>query len=86
MYRDFPTKRAVQEYLVKKTALPFSGYAPAACVVPKEFGAYDENTMIPRFTQPEQFHIVVAGGSGKQSQIWVPFVTNMKPVSVVMEK
>jgi hypothetical protein len=86
IYRDFPTKRSAQEYLVKKTALPFWGYSPTQCVVPTGFGPYDENTMIPRFTSPEQFHIVVTGGAGKQSQIWPPFLTNDRPVSVVVEK
>jgi len=86
MSRDFPTKKSVEEYLVKKTALPFWGYAPTSCVVPKEFGPYDENTMIPRFTTPDQIHIVVTGGSGKQSQIWPPFVTGARPVSVIVEK
>ena len=86
IYRDFPTKHAAQEYLVKKTALPFWGYSPTQCVVPKEFGPYDENTMIPRFTTPEQFHIVVTGGAGKQSQIWPPFLTDARPVSIVVEK
>jgi hypothetical protein len=86
IYRDFPTKRSVQEYLVKKAVLPFWGYAPDICKPPKEFGPYDENTMIPRFTGPEQIHLVVTGGSGKQSQIWPPFTTGMRPVSVVVEK
>ncbi len=86
MYRDFPTKRSVQEYLVKKIAVPLWGYAPDQCKIPKEFGAYDENTLIPRFTTPEQIHIVVTGGAGKQSQIWPPFPTGMAPVFVVVEK
>jgi len=86
IFREFPTKRAMQEYLLKKTVLPFWGYASTQCVVPKEFGPYDENTLIPRFTKPEQFHIVVAGGSGKQSQIWPPFLTDNRPVSVMVEK
>jgi hypothetical protein len=86
MYRDFPTKLDVQKYLVTKTVLPYSGYSPGQCIVPKDFGPYDENTMFPRFTQPEQIHIAVAGGSGKQSQIWIPFLTDARPVSVVMEK
>jgi hypothetical protein len=86
MYRDFQTKRAVSEYLVKKTVLPYSGYSPTQCVVPKEFGPYDENTLIPRFTTPEQIHIVVTGGAGKQSQIWPPFPTGARPVSVVVDK
>jgi hypothetical protein len=86
MYRDFPTKLDVQKYLVKKAVLPYSGYSPGQCIVPKDFGPYDENTMFPRFTQPEQIHIVVAGGAGKQSQIWIPFLTDARPVSVIMEK
>lgn len=86
IYRDFPTKRAAQEYLLKKTVLPFWMYAPDICKPPKEFGPYDENTMIPRFTTPEQFHLVVTGGPGKQSQIWPPFTTGVRPVSVVVEK
>jgi hypothetical protein len=86
IYKEFPTKRAVEEYLVKKTVLPYWGYAPTMCVIPKEFGPYDENTMIPRFTGPEQIHIVVAGGAGKQSQVWPPFLTDNQPVSVVVEK
>jgi len=28
----------------------------------------------------------VTGGSGKQSQIWIPFLTDNRPVSAVMEK
>lgn len=86
MYRDFPKKLDVQKYLVKKAVLPYSGYSPGQCIVPKDFGPYDENTMFPRFTQPEQVHIVVTGGSGKQSQIWIPFLTDARPVSVIMEK
>lgn len=86
IYRDFPTKRAMQDYLLKKIAVPLWGYAPDQCKIPKEYGKYDENTLIPRFTTPEQIHIVVSGGPGKQSQIWPPFVTDMKPVSVVVEE
>jgi hypothetical protein len=86
MYRDFPTKRAVQEYLVKKIAPPLWAYAPDQCKIPESFGKYDENTPIPRFTSPEQIKIVVTGGAGKQSQIWPPFPSGMKPVSVIVEK
>lgn len=86
IYRDYPTKRAVEEYLVKKIVLPYWGYAPTQCVIPKEFGPYDENTLIPRFTGPEQIHIVVTGGAGKQSQVWPPFLTDVRPVSVVVEE
>ena len=86
IYKDFPTKLSVEEYLVKKTALPLWGYSPSQCTLPKEFGPYDENTMIPRFTKPVQIHIVVTGGPGKQSQIWPPFPTGTRPVSVIVEK
>ena len=85
IYKDFPTKRAVQEYVLKRAVAPYWSYAPEICKVPKEFGPYDENTMLPRFTTPEQIHIVVAGGPGKQSQIWPPFTTVFKPVSVLVE-
>ena len=71
---------------MNKIAVPLWGYAPDQCKIPKEYGKYDENTLIPRFTTPEQIHIVVSGGPGKQSQIWPPFVTDMKPVSVVVEE
>ena len=86
IYKDFPTKRAAQEYVVKKAVAPYWSYAPEICTVPKEFGPYDENTLIPRFTAPEQVHIVVSGGPGKQSQVWPPFTTVMRPVMVPVEK
>jgi len=86
IYRDFPNKRAVQEYVVKKAVAPYWSYAPEICKVPKEFGPYNQDTMIPRFTAPQQIHIVVSGGPGKQSQIWPPFTTVMRPVSVLVEK
>jgi hypothetical protein len=84
--KDFPTKKATQEYLVAKSALPFWGYAPTLCKPPKEFGPYSENTMIPRFTTTDQIHIVVVGGPGKQSQIWPTFPTSMRPVSAVVDE
>ncbi|KAB0668856.1 thiol-disulfide oxidoreductase [Oryzomonas sagensis] len=83
--RDFPTKRAAEEYLVKQTKLPMWGYAPTQCALPAGFGPWDENTMVQRFTTPEQIHVVVTGGPGKQSQVWPAFVTDMKPVHVVVE-
>ena len=86
IYNEFKTKKAASEYLVKRTVLPFWGYANDLCKPPKEFGPYDENTPIPRFTGPEQIRIVVTGGPGKQSQIWPTFPTVTKPVSVLIEK
>ena len=86
IYRDFKTKKATSEYLVKKTALPFWMYAPDICIPPKEFGPYDENTLIPRFTAAEQVRIIVTGGPGKQSQIWPTFTTVTRPVHVLVEK
>jgi hypothetical protein len=86
IYRDFPTKKSASEYLVKNTVLPFWMYAPARCKPPKEFGPYDSNTPMPRFTGPEQIRIIVTGGPGKQSQIWPTFPSVTKPVSVLVEK
>ena len=86
IYNEFKTKKSVSEYLVKKAALPLWMYAPDLCKPPKEFGSYNENTLIPRFTGPEQIRIVVTGGPGKQSQIWPTFTTVTKPVSVLIEK
>ncbi len=82
MVRDMKTKEAIKDYLLKNTALPFKWYSPDRCKPPKEFGPYNADTMIPRFTQAESIKIVVTGGPGKQSQFWVPFPQVVKPVSV----
>ena len=82
IFREFPTKRAVKEYVVKKAALPHWGYAPQLCEPPESFGPRTPDTMIPRFSRPECIHIVVTGGPGKQSQIWAPFPTCSRPVSI----
>ena len=79
--RDFKSKQEIKEYLIKNAALPYRFYSSKNCVPPKEFGPYDAQTMIPRFTQPESIKLVVSGGPGKQSQFWVPFVQVRKPVS-----
>jgi hypothetical protein len=84
--KDFPTKRAVQEYLIRNAVAPYKTYAPGLCKPPEEFGPYHADTMIPRFTQPESIHIVVTGGSGKQSQIWPTFPTCQRPISVLVER
>ena len=86
IYKDFPTKRMVKEYLVKNVVAPYKTYAPGLCKPPEEFGHYDKDTMIPRFTQNESIHIVVTGGPGKQSQIWPAFPTCQRPISVLIEK
>jgi hypothetical protein len=86
IYKDFPTKRAVQEYLIRNAVAPYKTYAPCLCKPPEEFGPYHADTMIPRFTQPESIHIVVTGGSGKQSQIWPTFPTCQRPISVLVER
>jgi hypothetical protein len=85
LHRDFPSKRAVQEYLVRHAVAPFKTYSPGLCNPPKEFGPYTADTLIPRFTQPESIHIVVTGGPGKQSQIWPTFPTCQRPISVLIE-
>jgi hypothetical protein len=84
--RDFPTKRAVQEYLIKNAVAPYKTYAAGLCSPPIDFGPYTADTMVPRFRQPESIHIVVTGGPGKQSQIWPTFPTCQRPVSVLVEK
>jgi len=81
MLRDMKTKDAVKDYLVKNAAQPYKFYTKATCVPPEAFGPYGPDTLIPRFTQPESIKIVVTGGPGKQSQIWVPFPQVWKPVS-----
>jgi hypothetical protein len=86
IYKDFRTKKSASEYLVKNTVLPFRMYGPDLCKPGKDFGPYDKNTMIPRFTGPEQIRLIVTGGPGKQSQIWPTFTTVTKPVSVLIEK
>ena len=85
LYKDFPTKRSVQEYLIKNAVAPYKTYAPGFCNPPKEFGPYSADTMIPRFIQPDSIHIVVTGGPGKQSQIWPSFPTCQRPISVFIE-
>jgi len=85
IYKDFPTKRAVQEYLAKHAVAPYKTHAPGLCNPPKEFGSYGADTMIPRFIQPESIHIVVTGGSGKRSQIWPSFPTCQQLISVLAE-
>ena len=86
VYRDFPTKQAVKEYIVKKAVAPYWTYAPTLCTPPKEFGPYTPDTLIPRFTGTDQIHIVVTGGPGKQSLIFASFPTNNRVVSVLVEK
>ena len=83
--RDFPTKEAAREYLLKVTGAPFKYYAPSRCVPPKEFGPVTDETFVPRFASTKSFKIVVTGGPGKQSQTWAPFPQVVKPVSVKID-
>ena len=85
LVKDMPSKEAIKEYLVKNVVLPYKHYTKGICMPPKAFGPYDENTLIPRFTQTDSIKLVVSGGPGKQSQFWVPFVNVWKPVSVKIE-
>jgi hypothetical protein len=84
--KDFPTKKAAEEYVLKKAAAPYWAYAAQLCTPPKEFGAVTADTMIPRFTSTDQIHIVVTGGPGKQTQMFPSFPTNNRVVSVIVEK
>jgi hypothetical protein len=83
--RDFPTKEAAREYLLKVTGAPFKYYAPSRCMPPAEFGSVTPETFIPRFATTKSFKIVVTGGPGKQSQTWSPFPQVVKPVSVKID-
>ena len=86
IFSSFPTKQAVKEYVVKKAVAPFWTYASDICKPPESFGTVTPDTLVPRFAKPESIHIVVTGGPGKQSQIFVSFPTGMRPVSVKVEK
>jgi hypothetical protein len=86
IYASFPTKQAVKDYVIQKAVAPFWMYAPDVCKPPESLGPYTPDTLMPRFAKPESIHIVVTGGPGKQSQIWVPFPTGVRPVSVKVEK
>ncbi len=83
--RDFPTKEAAREYLLKNTGAMFKNYAPQRCVPPKEFGQVTDTTFVQRFATTKSFKIVVTGGPGKQSQTWIPFPQVVKPVSVKID-
>jgi hypothetical protein len=84
--QDFKDIESVQDYLLKETKLPYKAYAYGTCRPPQDVvKTITEDTMLPRFTKPESFKIVVAGGAGKQSQFWVPFPQVTKPVSVKIQ-
>ncbi len=82
LIRDMKSKEAIKEYLIRNIALPYKFYTKGICMPPEAFGPYDDDTLIPRFTQSESIKLVVSGGPGKQSQFWVPFPQVWKPVSV----
>ena len=82
LLQDMKTKDAIRDYLVRNIGLPYRYYAKGKCQPPREFGEYNADTFIPRFTQKESIKLVVSGGPGKQSQFWVPFPQVWKPVSV----
>jgi hypothetical protein len=83
--RDFPTKQQVKEYLTRETVQPLKFYSPQRCVPPKDLKV-DENTLLPRYINPESIKIVVTGGPGKQSQIWSPFPQLLRTTSVLVEE
>ena len=82
MLQDMKTKDVIRDYLVRNIGLPYRYYAKGKCQPPREFGEYNADTFIPRFTQKESIKLVVSGGPGKQSQLWVPFPQVWRPVSV----
>jgi hypothetical protein len=86
--KDFPNKEEVKKFMQQHTVKPFKYYTagPLGCMPPKDVTGYDAETLMPRFKTPESFRIVVTGGPGKQSQMWVPFVTSVKPNSVLVKE
>lgn len=88
VHKDFPDKAAAKAYLQKNTGKAFKYYTagPLGCVPPANVKDFGPDTWMPRFMKPESFNIVTTGGAGKQSQLWVPFITSVKPVSVKIEK
>lgn len=86
--RDFPNKEDVKKFLQEHTVKPFKYYTsgPLGCIPPKEVTGYNAETLMPRFKTPESFRIVVTGGPGKQSQLWLPFPTVVRPVSVLVKE
>ena len=86
--KQFPNKEDAKAYLQKHTVKPYKYYTagPLGCEPPKDVVDFNADTLMPRFMYPESFRIVVTGGPGKQSQLWVPFVTSLKPVSVKVEE
>ena len=85
--KDFPNKGDAKKYLQAHTVKPYKYYTagPLGCEPPKDVTNFNADTLMPRFMYPESFHIVVTGGPGKQSQLWLPFATSVKPVSVKIE-
>ncbi len=82
VWRDFPVKRAAQEYLVNAAVMPYKYYGNGKCNPPDSYGPIGPDTLLPRFVSPESAMIIVSGGPGKQSQVWPPFAQVWKPVSV----
>ncbi len=82
IWRDFPNKWDAQKYLVNAAVMPFKYYSKGKCNPPESYGPVEPDTLLPRFLSPESAKIIVSGGPGKQSQVWPPFATVWKPVSV----
>jgi len=85
--RDFSKKEDVKQYLQQHTVKPFKYYTcgPLDSMPPNDVTGYNDDTLMPGFKTPESFRLVVTGGPGKQSQMWLPFVTCVKPVSVLVK-
>lgn len=86
--RDMPDYDQVQKYLQTHTVKPYKLYTsgPLGCIPPADVKDYGPETLMPRFRTPESFKIIVTGGPGKQSQLWLPFVTSLKPCSALVEE
>ncbi|MDR3043320.1 MAG: thiol-disulfide oxidoreductase [Desulfovibrio sp.] len=86
--KTYPNKEDAKAYLQKHAVKPYKQYTagPLGCEPPAEIKDFNADTLMPRFMNPESFRIVVTGGAGKQSQLYLPFATNVKPVSVKVEE
>ena len=82
------TKNQFREAFWKNVRMPFSGF-PKGCsnkeVLEQKIGPVGPDTLIPIIVKPEYVHLVIAGGAGKHSHYFAPFVGCL-PVSKPVKK
>lgn len=82
------SKRDVQEYLFERARIPYKvwslggmfGHHPHPNFV--QLG--EDDTMVPLALSPDDIHIIVAGGPGRQSS-WIPTIATAKTVTLRVE-